>query len=71
MIDGTRGIGEAGVDVLADDVGKVGEQFLDADVLGQRFQQVTDAHPDTGDDRLAAADRGSVVMRGAREDDAW
>lgn len=56
MIDGTRGIGEAGVDVFADDVGKVGEQFLDADAIGQRIQHIADAHPGTGDDRAAAAE---------------
>jgi len=56
VIDGTRGIGEAGVDVFADEVGKVREQFLDADTISQRIQHVADAHPGAGDDRPAAAD---------------
>lgn len=58
VIDGTRGIGEAGMDVFAGEVRKVREQFLDADAIGERIQHVTDAHPGTGDDRPAAADLG-------------
>jgi hypothetical protein len=55
MIDRACGVGEAGVDVLAREIGKVRQQFVYADRRGQRVQHVADTHARTVDDRPAAA----------------
>lgn len=55
MIDGPGAVGEAGEHVLALEIGKVGEQLVDARARRQRVEHVGHAHPRPRHDRPSAA----------------
>lgn len=58
MIDGSRTIGQAGMDVFAGEVGEVTQQFFDRHGRCEGVKHVVDAYPGAGYDRPAAADIG-------------